>query len=441
DPLVYLNQGFAVSALLCLVSLWGCCFFMLGYSDDPATAGAWYMYAMCGTLGLVAALAFLAIVQYYTDCNYGPVNRIITASETGDATNVIAGLAVGFESAALPVLVIGAALVCAYQLGMHAGFGVDPESMYTDTSSPGLFGTAVATMGMLMSVCYVLALDTFGPISDNAGGVVELSQQPASVREKTDRLDAVGNTTKALTKGYAIGSAGLAAFLLFGAYCDTVESIIQSHSPTHSYAPFTLSLAIPENFVSGLLGAGLVFYFCALCIQRVGETSEIVIEEVRRQFREHPGIIDFSEKPDYQICVSKVTKGALLGMIVPGLLVVVVPVTCGLVFKFEGSMLNLSNSDTIGAEAVGTILMSGTITGFVTASMLNNAGGAWDNAKKRVEEDATNRGTAKHKASITGDTVGDPLKDTAGPAVHVLVKLLANTCVVMAPLLVGKPQQ
>ncbi len=296
-------------------------------------------------------------------------------------------------------------------------------SYYLGTASgvahAGLFGTAVATMGMLGTAAYILAMDTFGPITDNAGGIAEMSQQPEEVRRKTDRLDAVGNTTKALTKGYAIGSAALAAFLLFSAYLDEVAH--------YGMKLEAVNIAKPEVFVGALLGAMLVFLFSALAIRAVGKAAYYVINEVRRQFKENPGILKGTSKPDYGRCVDIVTVGALKEMVVPGILAVGMPVLVGVIFRFFG----------LGAETVAALLMVGTITGILMATFLNNGGGAWDNAKKFIEMgNYGGKGSETHKAAVVGDTVGDPFKDTAGPSLHVLIKLLSTITLVLAPLFV-----
>src|SRR4030095_14340857 len=335
--------------------------------------------------------------------------EIAEASQTGPATNIIAGVSIGFECTLAPVVAISAAILASYKIGAAARPG------------GGLFGTAVATMGMLGTAAYILAMDTFGPITDNAGGIVEMSGQPEEGRQKTDRLDAVGNTTKALTKGYAIGSAALAAFLLFSAYLDEVAH--------YGHPLEVVNIPKPEVFVGGLLGAMLVFLFSSFAIRAVGKAAYYVINEVRRQFRENPGILLGTVKPDYRRCVDIVTVGALKQMIVPGLLAVTMPVAVGLVFRMFG----------IGAEAVAAFLMVGTIAGILMATFFNNSGGAWDNAKKFIESgqyEGGGKGSDPHKASVVGDTLGDPFKDTAGPSLHVLIKLLATITLVLAPLFV-----
>jgi K(+)-stimulated pyrophosphate-energized sodium pump len=267
-------------------------------------------------------------------------------------------------------------------------------------------------------------MDTFGPITDNAGGIIEMSHQPEAIRNRTDRLDSVGNTTKALTKGYAIGSAALAAFLLFSAYLDTVSDLIGRDF--HS-----VDLAKIEVFIGALIGAGLVFLFSALAVRAVGTVAQYVIEEVRRQFRENKGIMAGTSSPDYGRCVDIVTIGSLKAMVLPGLLAVAVPVGVGVTFRALGSQ------PAIGAEAVAGLLMVGTITGILMALLLNNAGGAWDNAKKYIETGVFGgKRSDPHKAAVVGDTVGDPFKDTAGPSLHVLIKLLSTITLLLAPLFI-----
>jgi K(+)-stimulated pyrophosphate-energized sodium pump len=441
DPMKALNRGYYVTTILAAIGF-GIGTRWLLYNDG--VPNAWIYFFACGLIGLAMSVAFVYITQYYTEYKYRPVKSIAEASQTGPATNIITGIAVGFECTALPVIVISIAIVASYYLGNMSG-----------VPGAGLFGTAVATMGMLGTAAYILAMDTFGPITDNAGGIVEMSQQPDEIRVKTDRLDAVGNTTKALTKGYAIGSAALAAFLLFSAYLDEVRNytygggkapatVTQAQTSAINpaghqdismfvYDPKTkeevavVNLAKPEVFVGGLLGAMLVFLFSALAIKAVGKAAYTVINEVRRQFKEKPGILEGTDKPDYARCVDIVTRGALRAMVLPGLLAVGMPIAVGVVFKFLG----------VGAEAVAALLMVGTITGILVATFLNNGGGAWDNAKKYIETGMYGgKRSEAHKAAVVGDTVGDPFKDTAGPSLHVLIKLLATITLVLAPLFI-----
>ncbi|OFV81181.1 MAG: sodium-translocating pyrophosphatase [Acidobacteria bacterium RBG_13_68_16] len=410
DPMKSLNRGFAWAVALALVGFVVATRWLL---YTPAAPQAWWHFALCGAIGIMTSWAFVWITQYYTEYRFRPVQMIANASTTGHATNIIAGISVGLESTALPTLVISTAIVAAYKLGESSGL-----------EGSGLFGTAVATMGMLATAAFILAMDTFGPIADNAGGIAEMSGQPPEVRHKTDRLDAVGNTTKALTKGYAVGSAALAAFLLFSAYMDEVGAYIGK--------PFeSVNIAVPEIFVGGLLGAMLVFLFSAWAIQAVGKAAQSIITEVRRQFRERPGIMAGTEKPDYSQCVTIVTQAALKEMVRPGLLVVGMPIAVGVIFRFIGGW---SGRPLLGAETVASLLMIGTISGILMGNFLNNGGGSWDNAKKYIEMgNLGGKGSDAHKAAVTGDTVGDPFKDTAGPSLHVLVKLLSTITLVLAP--------
>jgi K(+)-stimulated pyrophosphate-energized sodium pump len=285
-------------------------------------------------------------------------------------------------------------------------------------------------MGMLSTAAYILAMDTFGPITDNAGGIVEMSQQPEEIRAKTDRLDSVGNTTKALTKGYAVGSAALAAFLLFSAYIDEVKNYWPGFSGS-------INLNKPEVFIGAMLGAMLVFIFSSLAIRAVGRAAFAIINNVREQFKNNPGIMAGTSKPDYGQCVDIATKSALREMVTPGLLVLGMPVAVGLAFRWLYDLLGRPVTGASGAEVVGGFLMVGTIVGILMALFLNNSGGAWDNAKKFIETGQFGgKRSDTHKAAVVGDTVGDPFKDTAGPSLHVLVKLLSTITIVLAPLFI-----
>ena len=410
DPMQALNRGYYVTTGLAALGFLVASRSML-YTDRAPEA--WAYFFICGLVGLAMAQAFVYITQYYTEYKYRPVKSIAEASQTGPATNIITGVAVGFECTAIPTIVISIAIIASYYLGRSSG--IDPAH----PNHAGLFGTAVATMGMLGTAAYILAMDTFGPITDNAGGIVEMSQQPEEIRKKTDRLDAVGNTTKALTKGYAIGSAALAAFLLFSAYLDEVGH--------YGHPIEAVNIAKPEVFVGGLLGAMLVFLFSALAIRAVAKAAYYVINEVRRQFKENPGILQGTARPDYGRCVDIVTVGALKAMVPPGILAVGMPIAVGVLFK----------AFNVGAEAVAALLMVGTIAGILMATFLNNSGGAWDNAKKYIEAGMYGgKRSDAHKAAVVGDTVGDPFKDTAGPSIHVLIKLLSTITLVMAPLFI-----
>jgi K(+)-stimulated pyrophosphate-energized sodium pump len=426
DPMVALNRGYMITSVLAIAGFYVAIYFLLQNN-------LWFFAA--GIIGVITSFLFVWITQYYTEYKYRPVQSIAQASQTGAATNIITGLAVGMECTALPVIAISVAILSSYYCGVHA---------LPDTRGAGLFGTAIATMGMLATAAYILAMDTFGPITDNAGGIIEMSGAPEEVRRRTDRLDSVGNTTKALTKGYAIGSAALAAFLLFSAYLDQITELVRAKltanpalltnlgltSPDQYF--FThVDLSKPQVFVAALIGAALVFLFSALAIKAVGKAAYSVIEEVRRQFRENPGIMAGTSKPDYGQCVDIVTKGALKAMVAPGLLAVAVPVAVGFIFRYFATAEDM----TIGAEAVAAVLMIGTIAGVLMATFMNNGGGAWDNAKKFIETGALGgKKSEAHKAAVVGDTVGDPFKDTAGPSLHVLIKLICTVAFVMAPL-------
>jgi K(+)-stimulated pyrophosphate-energized sodium pump len=420
DPMNGLNRGYLVTTVLAMLGFAAAVFLLLRPVEGARFEAHSGFLLLAGIIGILTAYAFVWITQYYTEYKYRPVRSIAEASKTGPATNIIAGLAVGFECTGMPVVVISAALMAAYWCGKMALPGV---------AGAGLYGTAVATMGMLAPCAYILAMDTFGPITDNAGGIIEMSKQPEEIRHKTDRLDAVGNTTKALTKGYAIGSAALAAFLLFRAYLDEVTKI--------TGLDIKVDLTRVPVFIGGLLGATLVFVFSSLAIKAVGKAAQVVITEVRRQFKENPGIMAGTSKPDYARCVDIVTKGALREMVAPGLLAVLTPVAVGFTFRY------LSPYGQIGAESVAALLMVGTIGGILMATVMNNGGGAWDNAKKYIESGkfmvdgvVVGKKSDPHKAAVVGDTVGDPFKDTAGPSLHVLIKLLSTITLVLAPLFI-----
>jgi K(+)-stimulated pyrophosphate-energized sodium pump len=418
NPMNILNRGYWVTTILSAISLAFVTSQMMNTGSTTGDNGiaTWVYFFGCGVVGLATSIAFVYITQYYTAGNFRPVREIAEASKTGPGTNIISGMAVGFETTFATALTIGAALLSSNWLGSHSGLG----------AVGGIFGTAVATMGMLMTTAYVLAMDTFGPITDNAGGIAEFSRAEQGARDITDRLDAVGNTTKALTKGYAIASASLAAFLLFSAYINKVNLILGNRGE----APMTsVNLADVNVFVAALIAAMLVYFFSSLAIRAVGTTAQAIIVEVRRQFREIPGIMDYTGRPDYARVVDITTRAALREMMLPGAVAVATPILVGLL---------------LGYQAVAGLLMVGTIAGVLLATVLNNGGGAWDNAKKYIEsghlldEDGNVIGkkSLAHQAAVVGDTVGDPFKDTAGPSLHVLVKLLATITLVMAPLFI-----
>ncbi len=415
DPMAALNRGYYLTAALVSFAIFFACKYLL---VAPGAPDAWWHYFICAMIGVATSVAFVFITQYYTEYRYRPVLSIAEASQTGPATNIIMGLSVGMESTVLPVFTIAIALVSSFMVGRASGIMIDGQA------AGGLFGTAVATMGMLGTAGYILAMDVFGPITDNAGGIVEMSKQPPEIRDKTDRLDSVGNTTKALTKGYAIGSAALAAFLLFSAYLDEVKN--------YTGQALHVDLSKPQVFVSALIGGMLVFWFSSLAMTAVSKAAQSVITEVRRQFKEKPGIMQGTEMPDYAACVDIVTVGALKAMVLPGALVLAFPIGVGLIFKFLGGP-----DEHLGAEAVAGFLMIATVVGILMAGFLNNGGGAWDNAKKYIETGVYGgKKSDAHKAAVVGDTVGDPFKDTAGPSLHVLIKLLSTITLVLAPLFI-----
>jgi len=399
DPMKGLNRGYFVTTILVAIAL----YFISKSMLSGKGVNFLYFYG-CALIGIIMSYVFVLLTQYYTSISYRPVQEISNACQTGPATTIIQGTAVGMESTALPVIAIALAIIGSYFLGSRSGL---------PALEGGLYGTAVATMGMLATCAYILAMDTFGPITDNAGGIAEMSDLPEEVRTRTDRLDACGNTTKALTKGYAVGSAALATFLLFSAYIDKVKILARVKE-------FPVDIGKPEVFVGALIAVMVVFLFTSVAIRAVGNAAQVVILEVRRQFKEIPGLMEGKAKPLYGRCVDIVTKGALKEMVLPGLLVVAAPVIVGVLLK---------------AEAAAAFLMVGTIAGVIMALYLNNAGGAWDNAKKLIELGKFGgKGSEAFKAGVVGDTVGDPFKDTAGPSIHVLVKLFSTITLVLAAL-------
>jgi K(+)-stimulated pyrophosphate-energized sodium pump len=400
-----LYKGMIATAILSLIGIAGVTYWLIGFGPLPGANYSGLTLFVCGIVGLAVTGLIIWITEFYTGTNFRPVRSIAQASVTGHGTNVIQGLAVSLEATALPALVIIAGILISYNLA-------------------GLFGIAIAVTTMLALAGIVVALDAFGPVTDNAGGIAEMAGLPKEVRKSTDALDAVGNTTKAVTKGYAIGSAGLGALVLFAAYNEDLKYFV-ANAGAHSYfkgvAP-DFSLNNPY-VVAGLLFGGLLPYlFGALGMTAVGRAASSIVEEVRRQFRERPGIMQGRDKPDYGRAVDMLTKSAIREMIVPSLLPVLSPVVGYFLIYFVAG--GGAQGKSAAFSALGGMLLGVIVTGLFVAISMTSGGGAWDNAKKYIEDGHYGgKGSDAHKAAVTGDTVGDPYKDTAGPAVNPMIKI------------------
>jgi K(+)-stimulated pyrophosphate-energized sodium pump len=391
-----LYQGMIVAGVLAAllfipVTLW--MMDDLSFISSRGTApGVWDIY-LCALIGLGVTAALFVLTDYYTSTRFGPVKSTAQASVTGHATNIIQGLAKGLQATALPALVIVLGIFGSYELA-------------------GVYGIGVAVMAQLSLTGLIVALDAFGPITDNAGGIAEMAEMPEDVRNVTDPLDAVGNTTKAVTKGYAIGSAALAALVLFAAFKIELEDEVGS--------TVTFGIDNPDVLIGLILGGAMVYLFAALSMEAVGRAGQAVVEEVRRQFREHPGIMEGTEKPEYGTCVDIVTRSAQREMIIPSLIPIVVTVIVGL----------------LSSQALGGLLIGIIVVGLFMAIFMTAGGGAWDNAKKLIEDGAHGgKGSEAHAASVTGDTVGDPFKDTAGPAINPMIKVANIVALLIIPLI------
>jgi K(+)-stimulated pyrophosphate-energized sodium pump len=403
-----LYKGFIATAALSIVAVALAIWWLIGF-DAEFTVGLSVFTGLdlffCGVAGLAVTGLIIWITEYYTGTHFRPVRSIANASVTGHGTNVIQGLAVSLEATALPAIVIIGGILLAYSLA-------------------GLFGIAIAVTTMLALAGVVVALDAFGPVTDNAGGIAEMADLPSEVRNTTDALDAVGNTTKAVTKGYAIGSAGLGALVLFAAYTEDLRFFAANAEPGSFFEGVTVDFSLSNPYVvAGLLFGGLLPYlFGGIAMTAVGRAGGAVVEEVRRQFRAKPGIMAGTERPDYGRAVDMLTRAAIREMIIPSLLPVLSPLVCfGAIYLISGGG---AEGKAAGFSALGAMLLGVIVTGLFVAISMTAGGGAWDNAKKLIEDGHHGgKGSEAHKAAVTGDTVGDPYKDTAGPAVNPMIKI------------------
>src|SRR4051794_18083450 len=400
-----LYKGLIATGVLSLIGIAGVIYYLIGFGKLDGVDYTGMSLFECGVVGLIVTALIIWITEYYTGTDYRPVKSIAQASVTGHGTNVIQGLAVSMEATALPALVIIAGILVTFSLA-------------------GLFGIAIATATMLALAGMVVALDAFGPVTDNAGGIAEMAGLPKEVRKSTDALDAVGNTTKAVTKGYAIGSAGLGALVLFAAYNQDLQFFMADSARYPYFANVQLNFALTNPYVVvGLLFGGLLPYlFGAMGMTAVGRAASAIVEEVRRQFREKPGIMQGTDKPDYGKAVDLLTKAAIKEMIIPSLLPVLSPIVVYfLIYAIAGGG---AAGKSAAFSAVGAMLLGVIVTGLFVAISMTSGGGAWDNAKKYIEDGHYGgKGSDAHKAAVTGDTVGDPYKDTAGPAVNPMIKI------------------
>ncbi|MCC8121466.1 MAG: sodium-translocating pyrophosphatase, partial [Oscillospiraceae bacterium] len=404
-----LRTGTYSAAILSAILAAPLCYFILGPENH-----CWgiYIAILCGLAGGTAIGYF---TEYFTSDNYKPTQNLAAASETGSATIIIGGISLGLKSTMASILIVGAAVLISYFAAGGSATIVDGSGQFTTAFNQGLYGIGIAGVGMLSTLGITLATDAYGPVADNAGGIAEMAGLPEEVRDRTDALDSLGNTTAATGKGFAIGSAALTALALLVSYVNIVQE------KTDVVLNFTLTS--PTVLVGLFIGAMLVFVFSAFTMSAVQTAAQSIVQEVRRQFREIAGIMEYKADPDYSTCVSLCTKGALHEMVIPALLAIIVPIVTGLILGPTG-----------GVGLLGGV----SVTGFAMAVFMSNAGGAWDNAKKYIERgNHVGKGSEQHKAAVVGDTVGDPFKDTSGPSLNILIKLCSTVSIVFSGLVVS----